>query len=68
MCEVGSLNPREIFDNSTMESLGLDSLDATEIVMEIENTYEINLDDITPKQLVDSTVVELAELIEKRKQ
>ena len=37
--------PEETDRNTTIESLGLDSLDVTEFVMELEEEFDITVDD-----------------------
>jgi len=66
ICEIGTLNPREIHDHTTLDQLGLDSLDITEISMEIENLYEINLDEISIAELKDHTLQSIINIIEEK--
>lgn len=49
-----------IKNNSTLRSLGLDSLDAVEIQMEIESAFDITFPrDIMQKISVDTTIEQL---------
>lgn len=64
--EVTGIETIKISDNFR-DDLGCDSLDAIEIVMEIEEQFEISVTDDDAFGLVDSyqTIGELVELIEK---
>ena len=66
LCENGTLNPREVHNHITFEQLGLDSLDTVEIVMEIEHLYDINLDDISAKELQEHTLQSLCNIVEAK--
>ena len=57
------LDPDEITPDSTFESLGIDSLDVIEIVMELEDELGIELD-LSGEQV--TTFQDLANLIESK--
>ena len=57
------LNPEEITPDSTFESLGIDSLDVVEMLMELENELDIELD-IDDQNI--STFKDLADFIESK--
>lgn len=40
-----SMKPEEIGDDATLESLGMDSLDRVEIVMRIEEEFDVEISD-----------------------
>lgn len=62
-CDIEISN---IDSESTWESLGLDSLDAIEIIMALENDFQIDIDDYTAMQLPGKTFSELVEYIKSR--
>ena len=53
---------KKVSDSSSLGSLGADSLDVIEIIMEVENELDIEIDDILVG--VDTKVSELIEIIE----
>ena len=57
------LNPEEVTRESTFESLGIDSLDVVEMVMDLESELGIELDMEDQKI---STFGELADFIESK--
>ena len=57
------LDPSEIHPNSTFESLGIDSLDIVEMVMDLESELGVELD-LEDQQI--TTFKELADFIESK--
>jgi acyl carrier protein len=47
IADISGLEPYEMTKDSTMEDLGLDSLDGIEVVMAIEKEFTINIPDTT---------------------
>jgi acyl carrier protein len=47
------INPDEIQNNSTLDSLGADSLDIVEIVMALEDKYRIKIPDDEAEKLTN---------------
>ena len=62
--QLGIDNLEEIADNSTLDSLGADSLDIVEISMEIEDKYNF----LFPKEYKPTTLGELWGYVEKNKE
>ncbi len=56
-----SISTKEIREDSTLGNLGADSLDANEILMEVEDAYDINL----PSSYSPKTVGEFVDEIMK---
>lgn len=46
-----SLDVSEIHDDSTLESLGMDSLDRVELVMKVEEEFDIEINDDAADQI-----------------
>ncbi|MBQ8909902.1 MAG: acyl carrier protein [Oscillospiraceae bacterium] len=57
------LNPEDISPNSTFESLGIDSLDVVEMIMDLENELGVELEMENQKI---ATFQELADFIESK--
>ncbi len=57
------LNPEDITPNSTFESLGIDSLDVVEMIMDLENELGVELEMENQKI---ATFQELADFIESK--
>lgn len=55
----------EITDNSTIDSLGADSLDRVELIMNIEDEYHLNIPDNDADKL--GTCKDLIDYIKKQK-
>jgi acyl carrier protein len=61
-----NVNPDKItLDASLSEDLGADSLDAVEVIMDLEDKYGITIDDETAKSI--KTVKDLVDYIEANK-
>lgn len=58
------IDPKQIMSNSTFVDLGCDSLDAVEIIMEFEKTFEISIADNEAEAI--KTVQEAINLIESK--
>ena len=59
-----NVNPDKItLDASLADDLGADSLDAVEVIMELEDKYSITIDDESAKSI--KTVKDLVDYIEK---
>ena len=58
------VTPVEITENTVIDSLGADSLDRMEIAMDIEDKFDITIDDETTFEV--KTVGELVDVIEKK--
>jgi len=57
------LSEEEIKDDSTLNSLGIDSLDVVEIVMEIEEEFDIAVPDTEAEKLANGTINEFATFV-----
>lgn len=66
LVDVMGVEPEEVLESSTFDSLGGDSLDAIEIIMALENDFQIDIDDYTAMQLPGKTFSELVEYIKSR--
>jgi len=60
MAEALNVNEEEInLDSNLKEDLGIDSLDAVELIMELEDTFDLKIDEseannfVTVKNIVD---------------
>lgn len=62
LAEHLEMDESEITAETTMEELGVDSLDTVEILMEMEDEFEIS---IQPSEVKITTVGELADEIDK---
>ena len=62
-CKQLELNPEEITPDSTFESLGIDSLDIVEMIMDLETELGVELE-MEDQQI--STFGELAAFIESK--
>ncbi|MDR2713451.1 MAG: acyl carrier protein [Clostridiales bacterium] len=58
------INPELLQNNATMDDLGLDSLAVLELLMIIEDSFEISIDDEEATKL--TTVGQLADLVEQK--
>lgn len=59
-----SLDPTTISDSSTLQNLGADSLDMVEIIMQLEETFDVSIDDEKAEKLETlSDVVEYIYLL-----
>lgn len=58
------INPELLQSHATMDDLGLDSLAVLELLMIIEDSFEISIDDEEATKL--TTVGQLADLIEQK--
>lgn len=58
-----SVSPSDIVDGATLDELGADSLDRVEIVMKIEEAFDLELNDDDMEKI--STFVELVDYIDK---
>lgn len=58
------IESKDIQDTSTFESLGLDSLDAIETIMAVENEFEIDIPDEEAAQLDTGTVEFLVKYVD----
>ncbi len=62
-----NVNPDKItLDASLADDLGADSLDAVEVIMELEDKYSITIDDESAKSI--KTVKDLVDYIEAHKE
>lgn len=53
--------------DSKISSLGIDSLDLVEIVIEVEDKYKVSIDDAKLETLTSKTVSEIIKFFETRK-
>lgn len=60
--EKMDMDASEISQESTFESLNIDSLDMVEIIMDLEDAFEVNLEDAQDLK----TVKDLMDFIEKK--
>jgi len=60
--EKMDMDASEISQDSTFESLNIDSLDMVEIIMDLEDAFEVNLEDAQDLK----TVKDLMDFIEKK--
>ncbi|MCL1874562.1 MAG: acyl carrier protein [Clostridiales bacterium] len=58
------INPELLQNNATMDDLGLDSLAVLELLMIIEDSFEISIDDEEATKM--TTVGQLADLVEQK--
>ncbi len=63
IAEHKDLNPKEITLEKSLEDLGLDSLDSVELVLALEEEFDITIQTDEPIK----TVAELVEMIENLK-
>ena len=59
------IGEKEIDENSNLRSLGIDSLDLVEIVLEVEDMYDVSFDNDELNSF--KTVKDVIDAIEKRK-
>jgi len=57
--EKMDIDTSDITENSTLEDLKIDSLDAVEIIMDIEDKYDITIDSIDNIKTVGDIVKEV---------
>jgi len=69
LARVLRVSPEEITPHSKSSDFGPDSLDVIEIVMMVEETFDLELTDkdMSTQYLQDATVREIAEFIERRR-
>ena len=60
--EKMDMDASEISQDSTVESLSIDSLDMVEIIMDLEEAFDVNLEDAQDLK----TVQDLMDFIEKK--
>jgi len=63
LVEHFEVDPATVTKNSTFSDLGIDSLDVVEFIMELEDEFEIEIQDSN----IGSTVGELVAYIEEKK-
>ncbi len=61
IADVLKINESEINDTSTLEELGADSLDKVEIMMELEEEYELDISDEAAEKI--NTVQDIIDYI-----
>lgn len=64
ICSQFDTDEESITKGTTLEELGADSLDVTELIMALEDEFGIEIDDESAEEVY--TVGDIAELIEKR--
>jgi len=61
--EIEGLDPSEIKDDSTFKTLGIDSIDSVELVLALEEGFDIKIPDEDLEKLSDATFSELVSYI-----
>lgn len=59
------IRKNQISESSTVESLGMDSLDMVEAIMMFEEVFDIHITDAEAEQL--NTVVDVVQLVSRKK-
>jgi len=67
--KLQEISPKDINDNDALfgDGLGLDSLDAVELVVLIQKTFGVQIEDMEEGQKAFASIQALAEFIEERK-
>ena len=67
--KLQEVSPEDINDNDALfgDGLGLDSLDAVELVVLIQKTFGVQIEDMEEGQKAFASIQALAEFIEERK-
>jgi acyl carrier protein len=67
--KLQGVNPAEIDDNAPLfeEGLGLDSLDAVELVVLVQKHFDVQIEDMDEGQAAFKSIRTLAEFIEARR-
>lgn len=63
---IMNLDVDEVTLNSSAETLGLDSLDKIEIIMNLEDEFDIEIPDVEAEKFENASVYDMAEYIRKR--
>ncbi|HBY05497.1 MAG: Acyl carrier protein [candidate division TM6 bacterium GW2011_GWE2_42_60] len=66
IAEQLSLKPEELKSGATFDELGADSLDRVEIIMKIEEAFDLELDDDKAEKI--TTINELIEYVDSLKE
>ena len=64
--EVTGIHPREIEDNVTFEELQIDSLDLVDIVMELEELYDIQINDQEFEYVEHTTFLQISNFLKEK--
>ena len=68
---IGDVKPDEVKDDDSLfgegNALGLDSIDALEIVMALQEKYGVRIDDKNQSRFILKSITTIAEFIEKNR-
>lgn len=64
VADIFSVSIEEVKDEATLVSLGMDSLDHLELVVELEEAFEIEIDD--PSAALLETVTDVLQCVEEK--
>lgn len=66
IAEICDVNVKTIVDTGKLVGYGLDSVRVLDLIMALEDKYDIEIDETDPELAEVSTVIELSELVDRR--
>lgn len=64
--QAGYIDPKDVKPDAQLHTLGLDSLDLTEVVMAFEDAYDIDIPDEAAENWLDQTPRQIAAYLDSR--